>query len=191
MDKGKSLDKKSYEDKCKHSSEREQLATEAERASIKYKMVEFMKDKIGNEYNGNVSGITDWGMFVELEETKVEGLVALRDIKEDYFVFDEETLTLTGKSTGQKYTFGTPVRVKVVKANLEQKQLDFSLIWDQNFVSKEPKNSSSRRSSRDSDKPRSRKSGGKSHSTTSWNQSKGGKEVSKGKGKTGDKRKRS
>ncbi len=191
MDKGKSLDKKSYEDKCKHSSEREQLATEAERASIKYKMVEFMKDKIGNEYNGNVSGITDWGMFVELEETKVEGLVALRDIKEDYFVFDEETLTLTGKSTGQKYTFGTPVRVKVVKANLEQKQLDFSLIWDQNFVSKEPANSSSRRSSRDSDEPRSRKSGGRSHSTASWNQSKGGKEVSKGKGKPGDKRKRS
>lgn len=142
LDNGKSLDKKSYEDKCKHSSEREQLATEAERSSIKYKMVEFMKDKVGNEYNGNVSGVTDWGMFVELEGTKVEGLVSLRDIKEDYFVYDEEALSLTGKSSGKKYTFGSPVRVKVVKANLEQKQLDFSLIWDKNFTPQEPKKSS-------------------------------------------------
>lgn len=134
LDKGKSLDKKSNEEKCIHSSEREQLATEAERSSIKYKMVEFMKDKIGNEYNGNVSGVTDWGMFVELEGTKVEGLISLRDIKEDYFVYDDEALALTGKSSGKKYTFGSPVRVKVVKANLEQKQLDFSLIWDENFT---------------------------------------------------------
>jgi ribonuclease R len=133
LDKGKSLDKKSYEDKCIHSSEREQLATEAERSSIKYKMVEFMQDKIGNEYEGNVSGITDWGMFVELAETKVEGLVALRDIREDYFVFDEETFTLTGKRSGKRFVLGSPVRVKVVKANLEQKQLDYSLIWDESW----------------------------------------------------------
>jgi ribonuclease R len=130
LDNGKSLDKKSYEEKCKYSSEREQLATEAERASVKYKMVEFMQDKIGREFNGNVSGLTEWGMFVELEETKVEGLVALRDIKEDYFEFNEDTFTLKGRSSGRKYVLGSPVRVKVTKANLEMKQLDFSLIWE-------------------------------------------------------------
>lgn len=183
LDKGKSLDKKSYEDKCKHSSEREQLATEAERSSIKYKMVEFMKDKIGNEYNGNISGVTDWGMFVELEETKVEGLVALRDIKEDYFIFDEETLSLTGKSTGKKYTFGSPVRVKVVKANLEQKQLDFALIWDENFVP--DKNFTPKESSNNS----SRKTSGRAQETKS--RKPGNRDQSKGKGKSGYKGKRS
>ncbi len=131
LDSGKSLDKKSYEDKCKHSSEREQLATEAERASIKYKMVEFMQDKIGLEFDGNVSGITEWGIFVELNPTKVEGLVALREIKEDYFVYDDETMSLRGKSSGKRFVLGTPVKVKVVKANLEQKQLDFALIWEE------------------------------------------------------------
>ena len=135
LDKGKSLDKKSFEDKCIHSSEREQLATEAERASIKYKMVEFMQDKIGNEYEGSISGLTDWGMFVELAETKVEGLVALRDVREDYLVFDEETFTLTGKRSGKKFVLGSPVKVKVIKANLEQKQLDYALIWDDSWNS--------------------------------------------------------
>ncbi|MFA6770044.1 MAG: ribonuclease R [Bacteroidales bacterium] len=179
LDKGKSLDKKSTEEKCKHSSEKEQLATEAERSSIKYKMVEFMKDKIGNEYNGNVSGITDWGMFVELEETKVEGLVALREIKEDYFIFDEETLSLTGKSSGQKFTFGSPVRVKVVKANLEQKQLDFSLIWDKSSNKKTPTKNQSKDSTEKSKRPWAKRSENKT-------QSKG-----KGKGKSGYKGKSS
>ncbi|MDD4656126.1 MAG: ribonuclease R [Bacteroidales bacterium] len=160
LDKGKSLDKKSNEEKCIHSSEREQLATEAERSSIKYKMVEFMKDKIGNEYNGNVSGVTDWGMFVELEGTKVEGLISLRDIKEDYFVYDDEALALTGKSSGKKYTFGSPVRVKVVKANLEQKQLDFSLIWDENFTPQ--KSQKGRSTSKFKSKGASKKKGNRS-----------------------------
>ncbi len=133
LDKGKSLDKASYEDKCKHSSEREQLATEAERASIKYKMVEFMQDKIGNIYDGTISGITEWGMYVELDGNKVEGMVSLRDIKEDYFIFDEESFSLTGKRSGQKFVLGFPVKVKVVKANLEQKQLDYALVWDEEW----------------------------------------------------------
>ena len=90
LDKGRSQDKKYYEERCKYSSEREQLATDAERSSIKYKMVEFMQDKVGMTFEGNVSGITEWGMFVEIAETKVEGLVALRDIKEDYLQFNEE-----------------------------------------------------------------------------------------------------
>lgn len=131
LDKGKSLDKKSYEEKCVHSSEREQLATEAERSSIKYKMVEFMQDKVGMEFNGNVSGVTEWGIFVELEGTKVEGLVALRDIKDDYFVYDQDTMSLKGRETGRVFVLGTPVKVKVVKANLEQKQLDYALVQEE------------------------------------------------------------
>lgn len=130
LDKAKSQDKKYYEERCKYSSEREQLATEAERASIKYKMVEFMQDKVGMEFEGNVSGVTEWGMFVELAETKIEGLVALRDIKEDYLEYDEDSMSLTGKRSGKRFTLGDKVRVKVDRANLEQKQLDFLLIWD-------------------------------------------------------------
>jgi ribonuclease R len=130
LDRAKSQNKSFYEERCKHSSEKEQLAAEAERASIKYKVVEFMQDKIGEIYEGNISGITDWGMFVELSQTKIEGLVALRDIKEDYLVFDEESYTLTGKQSGKKFILGQPVKVKVERANLEQKQLDFSLIWE-------------------------------------------------------------
>ncbi len=143
LDKGKSLDKSSYEERCKHSSEREQLATEAERASIKYKMVEFMQDKIGNIYDGTISGITEWGMYVELEGNKVEGMVALRDIKEDYFVFEEESFSLTGKRSGQKFVLGFPVKVKVVKANLEQKQLDYALVWNEEWTNNSSEDSPS------------------------------------------------
>ncbi len=171
LDSGKSLDKKSYEDKCKHSSEREQLATEAERASIKYKMVEFMQDKIGLEFDGNVSGITEWGIFVELNPTKVEGLVALREIKEDYFVYDDETMSLRGKSSGKRFVLGTPVKVKVVKANLEQKQLDFALIWEEPLEQK--KNDTKKgENAKKRENPKRR-------------------DGSKGKGKTGNNRKRS
>ena len=131
LDNAKSQDKAYYEDRCKYSSEREQLATEAERASIKYKMVEFMQDKIGMVFDGNVSGITEWGMFVELAETKVEGLVALRDIKEDYLQFNEESMSLYAKRSGKRFILGDAVKVRVEKANLEQKQLDYSLIWEE------------------------------------------------------------
>ncbi len=130
LENGKSLVKSNYEEKCKYSSEREQLATEAERASIKYKMVEFMQDKVGEIYEGVASGITEWGVFVELDKTKVEGLVSLRDIKEDYFVYNEESLSLKGRKTNIIIKLGTPLKVKVIKANLEQKQLDFALIWE-------------------------------------------------------------
>ena len=134
LDNAKSQDKGYYEDRCKYSSEREQLATEAERASIKYKMVEFMQDKVGMIFDGNVSGITEWGMFVELAETKVEGLVALRDIKEDYLQFNEESMSLYAKRSGKRFILGDAVKVKVEKANLEQKQLDYSLIWEESGV---------------------------------------------------------
>ncbi|OFY39448.1 MAG: ribonuclease R [Bacteroidetes bacterium GWF2_40_14] len=130
LDNAKSQDKNYFEERCKYSSEREQIATEAERASIKYKMVEFMQDKVGQIYEGNISGLTDWGMFVELADTKIEGLVALREIKEDYLVFNEESFSLLGKRSGKKFMLGDSVKVKVEKANLEQKQLDYSLIWE-------------------------------------------------------------
>ena len=130
LDKGRSQDKKYYEERCKYSSEREQLATDAERSSIKYKMVEFMQDKVGMTFEWNVSGITEWGMFVEIAETKVEGLVALRDIKEDYLQFNEESMSLYGKRSGKRFILGDSVKIKVEKANLEQKQLDFSLVWE-------------------------------------------------------------
>ena len=133
LNKGKSVDKKKYEDLCKHSSDREQLATDAERSSIKYKLVEFMEDKIGNIYDGTISGVTEWGLYVEIEPTKVEGMVMLREIKEDYFTFDEKNYCVTGKSTGQKFTLGDKVKIKVTKANLEQKLLDYSLVWDPEY----------------------------------------------------------
>jgi len=130
---GKSADKKYYEDMCRHASEREQLATEAERASVKYKMTEFMEDKIGQIYDGTISGVTDWGLYVQIEPTKVEGMVALRDIKEDYFEFDEKNYCVIGKSTHQKFTLGDKVKIKVEKTNLEQKIIDFSLVWDDSY----------------------------------------------------------
>jgi ribonuclease R len=160
LDNAKSQDKGYYEDRCKYSSEREQLATEAERASIKYKMVEFMQDKVGMIFDGNVSGITEWGMFVELAETKVEGLVALRDIKEDYLQFNEESMSLYAKRSGKRFILGDAVKVKVEKANLEQKQLDYSLIWEESGVTPdrpEKQRHSRRQEGRDETKSLSRR----------------------------------
>jgi ribonuclease R len=128
LDKGKNEDKRKFEEFCKHTSEREQLATEAERASIKYKTIEFMQDKIDRVFDGTISGITEWGMYVEIEPTKVEGMIPLREIKEDFFVFDEKNYCLRGKETKRKFTLGDKVKVKVAKANLEQKLLDYSLV---------------------------------------------------------------
>ena len=129
MDKGRSEKKQLFEQMCQHASAREQLATEAERASIKYKTVEFMQDKLGKEYDGTISGITEWGLYVQIEPTKVEGMVALRDIKGDYFVFDEKRYCLRGKASRQVFTLGDKVRAKVERTNLEQKLLDYSLVW--------------------------------------------------------------
>ncbi len=128
LDHSRPQDRHYWEECCKYSSQREQLATEAERASTKYKLVEFMQDKIGVEFEGKVSGLTEWGMYVEIEPTKIEGMVPLREIKSDYYIFDEDTFTLRGKSSGRQYTIGSPVKVKVLRANLEQKLLDYQLV---------------------------------------------------------------
>ena len=123
-------DKHLYQTWCEWSSAREQIATDAERASIKYKLTEFMQDKIGQEFDGTVSGLTEWGMYVEIEPTKVEGMVSLKAIKEDYFTFDEEKYRIVGKHSNRVFTLGDKVRVRVLRASMEQKQIDYELILD-------------------------------------------------------------
>ncbi|MBO4691370.1 MAG: ribonuclease R [Bacteroidales bacterium] len=124
----KSADKQMFEEYCLHSSQREQVATEAERASIKYKMAEYMKERIGKIYEGTISGVTEWGLYVQIEPEKIEGMISLRELEDDYYQFDEKTYSVKGKSSGKKYTLGDRVTVKVERASLEQKTIDFSLI---------------------------------------------------------------
>lgn len=145
LDKGKNEDKNRWEELCKHSSNREHLATEAERSSIKYKLAEFMQDKIGQEFEGTVSGITEWGMYVEIEPTKVEGMVMLREIKEDFFIYDEKNFCLVGKATRKKFTLGDKVRIKVYKTNLEQKLIDYTLVWDPEWNKKSSRKGAARK----------------------------------------------
>ena len=117
-----------YEIECQHASEREVIAADAERTSIKYKLVEYMQDKVGMEFDGRVSGVTEWGMYVEIEPTKIEGMVPLREIRSDFFEFDEERYRLVGKRTRKVFRLGDRVRIRVKNANLEQRLLDFELI---------------------------------------------------------------
>ena len=125
---GRSANQEKYEALCEQSSEMEQTAALAERASIKYKQVEFMADKIGQEFDGVISGITEFGLYVELNDSKCEGMVPLRDLDDDYYDFDERNYTLVGRRTHHRYTLGDPVRVVVSRANLDKKQLDFALV---------------------------------------------------------------
>ena len=125
---GESASVDRYSKLCKYASEREVVAAEAERASIKYKLVEFMQDKVGYVFGGNISGLTEWGMYVEVEPTKIEGMVPLRDIRSDFFEFDQDRYRLVGRRTGIVYNLGDPVRIRVKKTNLEQKLLDYELI---------------------------------------------------------------
>ncbi len=125
---GRSANAQKYEDHCKHSTDMEIRAASAERSSVKYKQVEFMKDKIGEVFSGVISGITDWGIYVELEENKCEGMVSIRDLDDDFYIFDEKNYCLTGRHTKKTYQFGEAVKVEIVRANLERKQLDFKLV---------------------------------------------------------------
>ena len=123
-----SASKDAYAALCKHCSEREVIAADAERASIKYKLVEFMQDKVGYEFEGHISGLTEWGMYVEIEPTKIEGMVALRDISGDFYEFDADNYRLVGRRGGIVYQLGDPVRIRVKKTNLDQMLLDYELI---------------------------------------------------------------
>ena len=125
---GESAKAETYAKLCKYASEREIVAAEAERSSIKYKLVEFMQDKVGYTFGGHVSGLTEWGMYVEVEPTMIEGMVPLRDIRSDFFEFDQDHYRLVGRRTGIVYNLGDPVRIRVKKTNLEQKLLDYELI---------------------------------------------------------------
>jgi ribonuclease R len=125
---GDNVKQESLDKLCKHCSQREVIAAEAERASIKYKLVEYMQDKVGYVFGGNVSGLTEWGMYVEVEPTKIEGMVPLRDIKSDFFEFDADHYRLVGRRSKVVYNLGDPVRIRVKKTNLEQKLLDYELI---------------------------------------------------------------
>lgn len=127
---GRSVDKIKTEEECKHDSEMEQLASNAERASIRYKQVEFMRDRMGEIYDGVISGVTEWGFYVELNDNMCEGLVPIRDLADDYYDFDEKNYCLIGRKHGVRYTLGDEVRVQVARADLEKKQLDFALIDD-------------------------------------------------------------
>ena len=106
----------------------EMVASNAERSSIKYKQVEFMKDKLGQVFDGVVSGVTEWGLYVELNDNKCEGLVPIRDLDDDYYEFDDKNYCLLGRRTKRIYRLGDVITVKVAQANLERKQLDFALV---------------------------------------------------------------
>jgi len=122
---GRSVNASEYEDYCQHSSDMEQLASNAERASIKYKQVEFMSDRIGQVFDGVISGVTEWGVYVELVENKCEGMIPIRDLDDDYYTFDDKNYCLVGRRYHKKYQLGDEITVKVAKANLDKKQLDF------------------------------------------------------------------
>lgn len=128
LDGGRSANADEFEEKCRHSSGMEQRAVNAERTSIKYKQVEFMQDKIGKEFDGVISGVTDWGLFVELTENKCEGLVAMRELTDDFYYFDEKNYSIIGMHSNKTYQLGAEIKVEVVRTNLEKKQIDFKLI---------------------------------------------------------------
>ncbi len=125
LDGGKSVDHSPLEDDCKHCSDMEQIAANAERDSIKYKQVEFMSDKLGKTYDGVISGVTEWGIYIEINENKCEGMIPIRELDDDFYELDEKNYRLVGRRTRREYRLGQPVTIEVAKANLERRQLDF------------------------------------------------------------------
>lgn len=124
---GRTVQAGKYENLCEHSSAMEQTAASAERASVKYKQVEFMSERIGNVYDGTISGVTEWGVYVEINENKCEGMIPMRDLGNDYYDFDEKNYCLIGRRHHKKFCLGDPIKIKVARTNLEKKQLDFIL----------------------------------------------------------------
>ena len=130
QDGARSANKEKYEEFCEHCSDMEQISQNAERDSIKYKMVEFMADKIGNTYDAHISGLTSYGIYAQIDETHCEGMIPIRDLGNDYYDFDEKNFTIVGRRHHTKYQLGDPIRIQVARANLERKQLDFTLADD-------------------------------------------------------------
>jgi ribonuclease R len=129
-DHGRSADQPKTEELCKHSSNMEQLAANAERASIRYKQVEFMQDHLGEIYDGIISGVTEWGLYVEIKENMCEGLVPIRDLADDYYDFDEKNYCLKGRRNNRQYVLGDEVKIQIARTDLDKKQLDFHLLED-------------------------------------------------------------
>ncbi len=127
LHKGTSVNKNDYEEKCKHSSDMEKKAAYAERASIKYKQVEFMENKLGSVYEGIISGVTDSGIYVEIKENMVEGRISIRDMEDDFYIYDEKNYMLIGRHSKKQYRLGDNIKIQIVRANLEKRQLDFML----------------------------------------------------------------
>lgn len=126
--KSRSASQAKYEELCKHCSAQEQVAANAERASIKYKQVEFMSEHIGEEYDAVISGVTEWGIYAEINENKCEGMIPIRTLQDDYYEFDDANYCLVGRRKHRKYMIGDALRIRIVRANLDRKQLDYELI---------------------------------------------------------------
>ncbi len=123
-----SAPQEAYEEQCQHASEMERLSQEAERDSVKYKQVEFMSDQVGSEFEGLISGVSKWGIFVEIKENKCEGMVRLSDMDDDYYYLDEDNFRVIGFNSKKEYKLGSPVRIQIKRANLLKKELDFVLV---------------------------------------------------------------
>ena len=124
---GRSANEKHYEELCEHCSDMELVAQNAERDSIKYKMVEFMSDKLGETFDAHISGITSYGIYAEIDENHCEGMIPMRDLGDDYYDFDERNFCLKGRRHHHRYQLGDAIRIQVAKADLEKKQLDFTV----------------------------------------------------------------
>lgn len=131
LDKQKLPDAQKIEEDCEHSSSREKMASDAERASVKYMQVKFLESHVGEEFDGIISGVTDWGVFVELVENPCEGMIRIRDFKDDYYVYDEKNYCIVGEDSGRKFQLGDPIKIIVKRADLERKQIDFILAKQQ------------------------------------------------------------
>lgn len=124
---GKSVNGEAYEEHCKHCSEQEIKASDAERASIKYKQVEFLLDHIGEDYDATISGVTEWGVYAEITENMCEGMIPMRDLTDDSYYFDEDNYCAVGRNSGKKYQLGDKIKIRIANANLDKKQLDFTI----------------------------------------------------------------
>ena len=176
---------------CKHSSDMERTAAEAERASVKYKQVEFMKDKIGETFDAIISGVTEWGIYAEIVENKCEGMIKTRDLKGDQFTFDSDNYRYVGRNTGKIYTLGDAVKIVVVDADLVKKQLNFAFPESESGAGRS--NFGDNRSNFDDNRSRSRGGSGSSRGGSKSSSRGGEKSNSRGGEKSssgfGDKKK--
>jgi ribonuclease R len=137
LDGGSSVSQEEYEQKCEHSSDMERKAVEAERESIKYKQAEYMLEKIGQEFEGLISGVSKWGIYVEIVGNKCEGMVRLKDMLDDYYYLDEENYQVIGHRRGQQYKLGDKVKIRIKRIDLSRKEMDFDLVTDSSSFRKE------------------------------------------------------